>query len=218
MSSLAERIQELILDGTILPNEKLDEHALAKRFEVSRTPIREALHQIASTGLIELKPNRGAYVTSLSGPEKKHLFIAMTELEATCARLAAMSMTPDERSDLVRLHETMGQLAARGLVDEFEAANEVLHNMILEGARNQPLAEMTRSVRNRLRDRRETQFKNIDRIAHSHAEHELVVRAIVTGDQSAAHASMLHHMDRSGASFREMLRNAANAPIRESVE
>ncbi|WP_394730749.1 GntR family transcriptional regulator [Altererythrobacter sp. GH1-8] len=218
MSVLAEQIQDLILDGVITPGEKLDEHALAKRFDVSRTPIREALHQIASTGLIELKPNRGAYVTSLSGSEKKDFFIAMTELESTCARLAAMSMTPGERSDLLRLHETMGQLAARKLIDEFELANEELHNMILEGARNQPLADMTRTVRNRLRDRREKQFKSIDRIAHSHAEHELVVRAIVTGDPAAAHGSMLHHMDRSGASYREMIRAMAKQKVSETAD
>lgn len=218
MSSLAEKIQELILDGVVVPGDRLDEHVLASRFDVSRTPVREALRQLASTGLVELKPNRGAYVTTLSGSQRKELFIAMTELESTCARLAAMSMTPHERSDLLRLHETMGQFSSRGLVEEFEAANEELHNMILEGARNAPLADMTRSVRNRLRDRREKQFRNSDRIAHSQAEHDLVVRAIVTGDQAAAHSAMLHHMDRSGAAYREMMQLISTAKAIEPVE
>lgn len=205
MTDLTQKIRALILDGDLLPGDKLDEHGLAKRFEVSRTPVREALHHLASSGLVELRPNRGAFVTTLSAEERREFFIAMTELEATCARLAAMCMTPAERSGLVRLHEKMGQFVSRGLVEEFTAANEDLHNMILQGARNAPLAEMTRSVRDRLRSRRDTQFKREHRIADSHDEHEIAVRAIVSGDPAAAHSAMLHHMEMSGASFREMM-------------
>ena len=66
MSRLAEQIRGLVLNGDLSPGAKLDEQMLAERFDVSRTPVREALRQLASTGLIELKPRRGAYVSSLS--------------------------------------------------------------------------------------------------------------------------------------------------------
>ena len=75
-----------------MPGSKLDEQDLAYRFAVSRTPVREALRQLASSGLIELRPRRGAYVSALTAPQVEDFFVAMSEMEAVCARLAAMSM------------------------------------------------------------------------------------------------------------------------------
>lgn len=204
MSSVAERIRELVLSGTLAPGAKLEEEALAERFEVSRTPVREALRQLASTGLIELRPRRGAFVAALTPPQIDELFAAMSELEATCARLAAMSMAPLERRNLQRLHETMGEMAARELVDDFYQANERLHTLIYEGAHNSVLAEMTASLRDRRRAHRTTQFHSPGRLSRAHAEHEVIVRAIISGDPARAHAAMLHHLGQAGASFEEM--------------
>src|SRR6516165_1571234 len=105
--TLAEQIEALVLSGELLPGSKLDEQGLAQRFQVSRTPIREALRQLASGGLIELKVNRGAFVAEVTPERLEEMFVAMAEMEATCARLAAMSMTPVERRGLQRLHENM---------------------------------------------------------------------------------------------------------------
>ncbi len=205
LSSVAERIRELVLSGALAPGAKLDEQALAERFEVSRTPVREALRELANTGLIELLPRRGAFVAALTPPQVDELFAAMSELEATCARMAAMSMAPNERRDLQRLQETMGELAARELVDDFYKANEQLHALILRGAHNSLLAQMTASLRDRRRSHRTTQFRSPGRLLRSHAEHEVVVRAIISGDPARAHAAMLHHLGQAGASFEEML-------------
>ncbi len=205
MSSLAEQIRMLVLNGDLSPGAKLDEQMLAERFDVSRTPVREALRQLTSTGLIELRPRRGAYVSALTSEQRDEIFIAMTELEATCSRLAAMSMAPIERRNLQRMHETMGELASRGLVEEFETANEVLHAMISKGAHNDVLSDLTASLRERLRPYRNTQFRSTGRLNRSHAEHDAIVRAIVSGDPAKAHASMLHHLGQAGGTFREAL-------------
>ncbi len=205
MSSLAEQIRTLVLNGDLSPGDKLDEQVLAERFEVSRTPVREALRQLASTGLIELRPRRGAYVSALTSAQREEIFIAMTELEATCSRLAAMSMAPLERRNLQRMHETMGELAGRGLVEEFERANEILHAMISKGAHNAVLSDLTTALRERLRPYRNTQFRSAGRLSHSHGEHDAIVRAIVSGDPAKAHAAMLHHLGQAGGAFREAL-------------
>ena len=97
---LAEAIVESVLSGEFPPGLRLDEGMLADRYGVSRTPVREALRQLASTGLIELKPRRGATVATATSAQLEALFGAMAEIEATCARLAAMSMTPIERRRL----------------------------------------------------------------------------------------------------------------------
>ena len=204
MSVLADDIRELVLSGEIQPGGRLDEQALATRFQVSRTPVREALRQLASTGLIELRPHRGAYVASLTPDQLDDIFVAMVELEATCARLAAMSMQPAERRNLQRLHESMGQMVERELVEDFGLANERLHAMIFQGAHNPVLADMTEQLRNRRRPYRNTQFRSPGRLVHSHGEHEAVVRAIVSGDPARAHASMLHHLGQASASLERM--------------
>ena len=214
MNGLAKDIRELVLSGEIPPGAKLDEQALADRFSVSRTPVREALRRLASSGLIELKPNRGAYVAQLTPDQLDDIFVAMIELEATCARLAAMSMQPAERRNLQRLHESMALLAERGQVDEFELANEELHTMICRGAHNTVLAEMNEQLRNRRRPYRNTQFRSPGRLIHSHEEHDAVVRAIISGDPAKAHASMLHHLGQASASFERMASEAEIASER----
>src|ERR1700761_8738111 len=138
---LADQIASLVLSGDFEPGLRLDEHMLAERFGVSRTPVREALRQLASTGLIEIKPRRGATVASATSAQLDHLFGAMAEIEATCSRLAAMSMTPIERRRLQSLHESMAELVGRNDRDGFAAANLTFHTLIYTGAHNDIITE-----------------------------------------------------------------------------
>lgn len=204
-STLAGQIEALVIGGDLAPGTKLDEQVLAQRFQVSRTPVREALRQLAVTGLIELKPNRGAFVTIVTPERLEEMFVAMAELEATCARLAAMSMTPIERRALQRLHERMAEMATRDLFDDFVEANETFHGLIYKGAHNSLLEEATTSLRRRVAAYRRSQFKTPGRLARSHAEHDAVVKAVISGDPARAHATMLHHVDLVEASFEKML-------------
>jgi DNA-binding GntR family transcriptional regulator len=212
---LAQQIAELVLSGEIAPGLKLDEQSLAQRFQVSRTPVREALRQLANTGLIELFPNRGAFVARVTPEQLEEMFVAMAELEATCARLAAMSMSPVERRGLQRMHEGMGELARRGLVAEFTEANERLHSLIYSGAHNAILAEAATALRRRLALYRRAQFRTEGRLPRSLAEHDEVVKAIVSGDPARAHAAMLHHVDLVEASFEKLLASAAPEVVGE---
>ena len=208
VSKLAEEIEALVLSGELRPGSKLDEQMLAQRFDVSRTPVREALRQLASTGLIELRPNRGAVVSIVTPEQLEEMFVAMAELEATCARLAAMSMTPVERRALQRHHESMGEMAQRDLVQEFVEANDALHSMVYRGAHNRLLEELTTSLRRRLAAYRRSQFRTQGRLARSHAEHDVVVKAIVSGEPARAHGAMRHHVDQVEASFEKLLAEA----------
>ncbi len=205
MPKLSDEIERLILNGEFRPGAKLDEQVLAQRFAVSRTPIREALRRLASTSLIELRPNKGAFVALLTAESLDEMFIAMAELEATCARLAAMSMTPVERQGLHRLHESMGELARRDAVGEFVEANDVLHSAIYRGAHNAYLEEATSNLRRRLAPYRRSQFQNQGRLERSYQEHDAFVRAIVVGDPARAHSAMIHHVGQVEASFEKLL-------------
>jgi DNA-binding GntR family transcriptional regulator len=218
MSEVLFELERLVLSGELRPGAKLDEQALAKRFSVSRTPIREALRRLAATGLVELQPNKGAFVGLMTPEKLEQMFVAMAELEATCARLAAMSMTPIERRGLQRLHESMGEMVHTNSVEAFVDANDALHSLIYAGAHNAFLQEITSNLRRRLAAYRRSQFHTSGRIASSHQEHDGVVRAIVTGEPMRAHAAMLHHVDQVGASFEKLLQQAmANESSPEAV-
>ncbi len=206
---LAEDLAEAIFSGEFTPGSKLDEQQLAQRFSVSRTPVREALRQLATTGLIEIKPRRGAFVTEVSPAQLEELFVAMGELEATCARLSAQSMSPTERRRLEALHERMGGLAKAGDTNAFAEANHIFHTMIYAGAHNAVLAEMTAAMRRRLQPFRRAQFHLEGRPPRSHSEHDAVVKAIIQGDAGAAHAAMLRHVTLVEASFEELCAESA---------
>jgi DNA-binding GntR family transcriptional regulator len=201
---LAEAIVGAVLSGEFQPGLRLDEGMLAVRYGVSRTPVREALRQLASTGLIEIKPRRGATVASATSAQLETLFGAMAEIEATCARLAAMSMTPIERRRLQSHHETMAAIALRDDPDAYAAANVSFHTLIYLGARNDILSDFATGLRRRLAPFRRAQFRTEGRTARSHAEHASVLKAILAGDAATAHAAMFHHMSLVEDSFGQL--------------
>ena len=204
VDTLANDMAEAILSGEFAPGSRLDEQLLAQRYTVSRTPVREALRQLATTGLIEIRPRRGAIVTRVTPAMLEDLFVAMGELEATCARLAAISMAPTERRRMQALHERMGIMARDGETEAFVEANQALHGMIYAGAHNDVIAEMTAALRRRLSPFRRAQFRLEGRPPRSHAEHDVVVSAIVRGDAASAHIGMLHHVTLVEQSFEEL--------------
>jgi DNA-binding GntR family transcriptional regulator len=208
VDKLANDIAEAILSGEFAAGSRLDEQLLAQRYSVSRTPIREALRQLATTGLIEVRPRRGAIVTRVTPAMLEELFVAMAELEATCARLAALSMLPTERRRLQAHQERMGEMARAGEVDEFIEANHVLHGLIYAGAHNSVIAEAAIALRRRLTPFRRAQFRLEGRPPRSNAEHDAVVSTIVRGDAAAAHAAMLHHVTLVEESYEQLCAEA----------
>ena len=201
---LADEIADCVLSGEFAPGQRLDEAMLAERFGVSRTPVREALKQLKSSGLIDSRPRRGATVATATSAQLETLFGAMAEIEAACARLAAMSMTPIERRRLQNLHESMAALVRRGGRDDYAAANVAFHVCVYSGAHNEILADFARSLRRRLAPFRRAQFRAEGRLARSHAEHGKVVEAILACDAAAAHAAMFHHMSLVEDSFGQL--------------
>jgi DNA-binding GntR family transcriptional regulator len=191
---LATAIADGILSGTLRPGLRLDEIGLAHQHGVSRTPVREALRQLAASGLIDMRPRKGAVVSKATPEQVESLFVAMAEMEATCARLAAMSMTPVERRRLQARHEAMIALAKAGDRGAYSDANVAFHSAIYAGTHNAPLAEFTLGLRRRVGPFRRAQFQVKGRLKRSTQEHDAVVRAILGGNAAGAHAAMLHHV------------------------
>jgi DNA-binding GntR family transcriptional regulator len=189
------QLADEIVRGALAPGAPLDETDIARRFSVSRTPVREALRQLAASGLVEARAHRGAVVARPSLDRLNGMFEAMAELEALCAGLAAERMTATERARLEAIHEELRVLSHAGNPERFHFVNERFHNAIYAGSQNDYIAEMTLATRVRVQPFRRAQFRNLGRLAKSHAEHDRVVVAILRGDRVGAASAMRAHIE-----------------------
>jgi DNA-binding GntR family transcriptional regulator len=192
---LRRQLADDIVRGGLRPGAPLEESEIARRFNVSRTPVREALRQLVASGLVEARAHRGAVVAQPSIERLNGMFEAMAELEALCAGLAAERMTAIERHRLEAVHEDLRRLSHAGNPERFHEVNERFHNTIYAGSQNAYIAEMTLATRARVQPFRRAQFRNLGRLAKSHAEHDRVVAAIMRGDKVGAAAAMRAHIE-----------------------
>jgi DNA-binding GntR family transcriptional regulator len=194
VDQMVRAIADGIVTGALRPGEKLDEGSLAARFEVSRTPVREALGQLSAMGLAERRPNRGAIVAVVTQEHLTSMFESMAELEAICARLSAERMTTSERRVLEQEHEASKRLVHLRAEDEYEAYNTGFHTRLYRGAHSSHIYEITAATRSRLAPFRRAQFRLAGRLARSWDEHDAIVTAILRGDGAAAGAAARAHV------------------------
>jgi DNA-binding GntR family transcriptional regulator len=143
-----ELIREAILDGQLAAGERLKEDELARRLDVSRTPVREALRRLESEGLVVVEPQRGATVRAYEGGELDDMYRLRAVLEGYAARRAAERISDDALAGLRKSCDRFSRLAARKRVTPRELAreNQLFHDGILAAAEDRRLAEMARSV------------------------------------------------------------------------
>jgi DNA-binding GntR family transcriptional regulator len=202
---LCEAIEEDIVYGRLGPGARLDELALAERFSVSRTPIREALLQLSSSGLVLLRPRRGAIVAEVGPQGLYEMFETMAELEAACARFAARRMTIVERQGFRRAHEDCQKPAAKRASDVYFELNERFHLLLYEGSHNGFLAEQARALQRRLRPYRRLQLRVPARIEQSFAEHGKIVEAVCDGHAERSAESIRDHVSVQGERFGDLV-------------
>ncbi len=210
---LRDELEEEILTGHFRPGDRLEEGLLAERFGVSRTPIREALLQLAATGLIENRPHRGAVVAEIGPRRLMEMFDVMAELEAMCARLAARRVTDEALERIAVAHQACIRAATEKDINAYYYENEVFHARIREASQNKFLNEQATSLQKRLRPYRRMQLRARDRIRASLQEHQKIADAISAGDAERAGAEMRAHVALMGERFTTLIASldASNA-------
>jgi len=202
---LSEEIEERIVTGAYPPGTRLDEQELADSFGVSRTPVREALIQLASIGLVEIKPRRGATVPEVGADRVCEMFEVMAELEAMCGRLAARRITPSEQYALQQAHHACEAARDANTPDVYYQLNEVFHQRIYDASHNAFLAEQATALHRRLRPYRRLQLRVRNRMASSFNEHQAIVDAIVKGDSDLAATQLRAHVTVQGERFADLV-------------
>jgi len=202
---LREIIEERIATGSYMPGMPLDETELATEFEVSRTPIREALMQLSFAGLIDMQPRRSAVVAEISPQRLCEMFEVMAELEAMCGRLAARRMTDDNQHMLLVAHQACKEAAEKNDPDEYYRRNEQFHLAIYTASHNSFLIDECKNLKRRLNAYRRLQLRVRDRMRTSFEEHSEVYMAIVTGDCDLAAKLLRNHVVIQGERFADLM-------------
>ncbi|WP_424984356.1 GntR family transcriptional regulator [Microbulbifer sp. S227A] len=202
---IVEELEKLIFTGTFNDGDRLDEIRLGKRFGVSRTPIREALQRLVASGLAVQLPRRGVFV-ALPGPvELMEMFETMAEIEAVCARLAALRITDTALDDLDAINRNCRTAMQAGDTDGYYRENERFHHAIYQQSGNGFLAKEARRLQHRLKPYRRIQLRLRGRMAQSMAEHETILDALRAGNPAAAAEAMRGHVAVQGEKFRHLM-------------
>lgn len=221
-TSAVERVrttlEEEINNGVRSPGEPLVESELMARFKVSRTPVRTAILQLASHGLITINPRAGTYVARMSPQELLSMLEALAEIEAATAKLAAKRMSSEDRQRLRKLHDDSEAIAMAEDIASYEEYNVEWHTIIYAGSLNSYLTKQILDIRRRTKVYRRSVFQEPERIKTSYEQHGKISDAIVSGNADAAYRYMLEHIGGSTKDFLQLLSRIPTIGAEEIIE
>jgi DNA-binding GntR family transcriptional regulator len=207
-------LERRIAEGDYSPGDRIDEQAICRSFGVSRTPLREALLQLSSVGLVVFRPRQGAIVAQMSVRQIAAMWEVLTHLEGLCASLCARRMTDSEVGRLKSIHEGGRPLLATNEVLIYAEANRAFHEVLYEGCRNDYLSVQVKGIRTRLNAYRRYPFQRAGGIERSFKGHQSVLDAIAAGNVDAADLAMREHVS-GGLSFLDVVAELRRDVVRE---
>jgi len=207
---IAETLEQLVFSGQYEDGERLDELKLAELFSVSRTPIREALQVLVSTGMAKKIPRRGVFVRQPGPVELMEMFETMAELEAACGRLAAIRISEDALQQLIAANDNGQRALSNQDYDLYYAENEKFHQIIYHGCANSYLEKQALQLQHRLKAYRKMQLRFRGRLDQSMSEHLQIVSALQTSDPEKAATVLRNHVAIQGEKFHQLMASLKN--------
>ena len=186
---VVKQLRELILAGKLKPGDRVPEQVVCEQFGISRTPLREALKVLATEGLIELSPHRGAIVAMLTADDLDHMFPVLEALEALAGELACANITDAELEELRSLHEQMHECFKRKDRRRYFKINQLIHEKIVSAAANPVLSSVYSNLSGRIRRARFMSDITDDAWKKGSRDHELILSAL--GDRAGKKLSAL---------------------------
>ncbi|EAP77420.1 transcriptional regulatory protein [Roseovarius nubinhibens ISM] len=202
---LTEAIRELIVVGDLLPGTRVPEKELCALYSVSRTPLREALKVLAIDGLVNLEPNRGAWVSKITKEDIDDVFPVMGALEALSGELACKHISDAEIGNVRRLHREMLKYFEQRDLEGYFAVNQQIHEAILSAARNKTLTAQYNSLAARVRRARYVANMTMDRWTQATEEHEQIMTFLERRDGARLSAILKKHLENKLETVRQWL-------------
>jgi DNA-binding GntR family transcriptional regulator len=190
------RIAHAISENELRPGQRLVEDDLAAVLGVSRAPIRDALRALERDGLVESRPRRGKFVTSVSARDAAEVYSLRAALEGMACYLAAPNVADDQIEELIAITAEMRHYSRAGDVKMLTELDTKFHEKICLLSGNQRLIEdwrrMSRQIRLLSRRVIDTQYRDLDAVP---GRHEYLARQLASHDRAAAEAAVREHIE-----------------------
>jgi len=191
---VVDQLRDMIVQGGLAPETKLNERVLAAQLGISRTPLREAIKYLASEGLVELLPNRGAVVAPLRRAKVREIFTVLGSLEALAGELVCRNATDADIAEIRALHYQMVAHHARGELAQYFRCNQQIHIRLVECAGNATLAQVYRGLNAHVRRARYMANLSRERWDKAVREHEEILDALSARDSARLQALLRDHL------------------------
>lgn len=209
---VAQRLRQRIVEGRLAPGAKLNERELCEQLNVSRTPLREAIKQLAAEGLVDLLPNRGAVAVKLGPADVEHSFELLAALEGLSGELAAARATDAEIAEVRALHFEMLACHARADLSGYYRLNARIHQAINSAARNPVLARHYDALNARVQSLRFRTNQDGAKWRRAVQEHGRMVDALAARDAAALRQVLVQHLQHKRDVVLQLMHEGAAYP------
>jgi len=210
-TEIVDHLRDMIVSGELGPGQKLPEKDLCARFDISRTPLREALKALAAEGMIVLLPQRGARVVTITDEELQELFPIIASIEALAGELACDLITEAQLAAITAMHEEM-IIAYRELRRlDYSRLNRAIHFAIFEAAGNASLLTLYRNLELRIRNIRHTVQQLPADWKEAVGDHEKILKALTARDRTQLGKVMRRHVMNTAKTVRHSIDELVDA-------
>ena len=188
-------LRQAILTGELKPGERLMEIHLANKLGVSRTPIREAIRKLELEGLVNIIPNKGAYVTGISDKDVHDIYMIRSMLEGLCVRWATEHITQEQLEELDEIILLSEYHMDKGHSDQLTELDGRFHQILYEASQSRILDHVLSDFHKYVQLARRTSVKTEERAIKSIGEHNEILNAIKAKDaEKAGNLATIHIM------------------------
>lgn len=201
------KLREDILNGKYADHEELKEVAIGEELGVSRTPVREAFRQLELEGLIQIIPNKGAYVTGITTKDIQDIYVMRSLLEGLCAKWATEHISKDQMEEMEENVYLTEFHAKKGHWDQIAELDNRFHEILYEAADSKMLEHLLKDFHQYVLRVRKQTLSNSERGLASNEEHRQIMEAIKAGEGERAAELANNHIRRA---YENMLANNLN--------
>jgi len=205
-----ESIKQRLVDQKeiVKSGAKLNEEQLARNLEVSRTPVREALHKLEKEGLVQIVPRHGAFVRVISVRDVQEIFDIRGALESLAMKFALAHLNREKLLEMESLLKKCGELIKKGNLDLFIQVDKGFHEFIIKSSQNQRLIQIMESLNNQIQLARLKSFSVPGRAKKALNEHKQMIEAMLAGDKIEAERLIRKHSENAKQNILSLMKSS----------